>query len=474
MTNARAAMATAALGVTARVVTQLAALLVTLVAARYLGPTEFGVFAIASAVTTYVRTTLYSGPYEHFLKTDRPDAFSTETLLATLGIAIALSAITCALFAFSESVFESAMVGVLVWQLAPSNILSAIAAWQEAHVLRSSRLGAYYVVMLCSEVFAGLVAVALLLYGFGFGALVVQIYLRAVVNLLGYALLRSTTWSDRVSWLKMREIFAWATPRYGEISLSFFAQYGADFLLGAFLSPAAAGTYRAASRVCGAVSDLVLQPLRVLALTQFSRRAARNADVGALIAPVSRVVGLTSWVSLAMFAAVAGVLVPLLLGQQWRESGQVAPVLCLAMALMAQTSIVTAALVASNRQRQTLKLRFVATLILIGGVCAIASLGPLAAAGAVAFAALCSMALFMNEARLTFAGAWPRVMRAMLLNVAIAAAVGVTTAGVLHLLRDTELNTIAALAIAMAAGGACALVATALSYRSISRAMRTV
>ncbi len=471
MSSKQSTVSAAAAGVAARAVTQISALAVTLVAARFLGPADFGLFAIASVATTYLRTLLYCGPYEHLLKTDKPETYSSEALIATLGLAVVVTVINVTLFSFSQAIFGSAAIAVLVWQLAPSNAISAVTAWQEAHVLRQSRIGAYYGIMLASELLAGGAAIAMLFYGFGIEALVAQIYIRALVTLAGYTALRSAKLSTSLSFSNVRVVAIWSTPRYGEVSLAFFAQYGADILLGAFLSPAAAGTYRAASRICSAVSDLVMQPLRVVALTQFSKRAARSADVGELVPPVSKLVGLTGWMALAAFAGVAGTLTPTLLGQEWRESGVIAPLLCLVAAMNAQSSVFTAALVASNLQRRTLALRLIATALLIGGVCILAPWGPLMAAAAVAFASLLSMLLLGRAAITAFPDHKRRIVGASMTNAGLGGIAGVTAFGALWLAQQNDLSPAFQLSAAISAAFASFCVCAALLARPILRAL---
>src|SRR5262249_51052942 len=153
---------------------QIAAIAVVLVAARFLGPSDFGVFAIASAFVTFVRSTLYSGAYEYLLKTADP-ADSAECLAINVGVAVVLTAALFLLSMIAEPLFNSEAVASLLAVMAPSNLICAFGAWQEAQILRRKQIRTYYGVSTGVEALSAMAAIGLLLMGGGLEALTIQI-----------------------------------------------------------------------------------------------------------------------------------------------------------------------------------------------------------------------------------------------------------------------------------------------------------
>ena len=72
---------TAVTGVFGRAANQIIALVVTLLAARWLTPVSFGEYAIAVALVTLSRQLLYAGAFEYLLKTPHGDEAATECLV---------------------------------------------------------------------------------------------------------------------------------------------------------------------------------------------------------------------------------------------------------------------------------------------------------------------------------------------------------------------------------------------------------
>src|SRR5262245_2852197 len=127
-TRSLASTVSAVIGVASRASNQIAAISVVLVAARYLGPSDFGVFAIASAFVTYVRSTLYSGAYEYLLKT-KDSADAAECLLVNTGLSLAFTLVLLLFSTVAGPIFGSNTVGWLLAAMAPANLISGFTAW---------------------------------------------------------------------------------------------------------------------------------------------------------------------------------------------------------------------------------------------------------------------------------------------------------------------------------------------------------
>jgi O-antigen/teichoic acid export membrane protein len=356
-----ASILTAAVAMMSRASTQIVVVVVTLTATRFLTPAAFGMFSLASIGIVLIRSILWNGAFEFLLKAPDPRTASTECLVANFIVAGALSLPLYGLSFFADHMFNSAGIGHLILLLLPSNLLAALGAWQESLVLRTGRLRAYYAITVVSEVVSAIVAIVLLLKGFGVLGLVAQTYFRNVMVLVAYLAMRCTAWSHAFSLTRLGEVLRWSISRYLSILVDFGMSYGADLFLGIFLSPAASGLYRASNRIVTAVGDIFAHPANLIARSVFSQRAAEKRDsddVWPLVFSAAAVVG---WSALGGLVVTAGMIVPLALGPMWAAAAPLAAVIALSRCGMLIQAVTSALLVAYDRQNRLFFIQCVST-----------------------------------------------------------------------------------------------------------------
>ncbi len=341
---------TALTAVLVRASNQIVLVVVTLIAARFLTPTDFGVYAIAAALTTLVRNLLYSGAFEYLLKAKDLKQASTACLIVNFVLSLGLC-IVLGLFAMvSHLFFGSERVGLFIWALIPSNFVAAYSAWQEAQLLRDKKISRYYIATAIAEVLAAVGVLSMLAAGLGLVALVAQIYFRFGALIIFYRLVQRPARLTRPDWSEVKAVWAWSLARYGAVSVTFVSTYGADIILGAVLSPAATGLYRASSRIVTAAADMFAQPIRMLSLTAFSDRASRGLGTGDLWPRMMAAMAFVAWAALAGLALVADKVAPLVLGPQWHGAGPIITILCCVRMFGLMDSVTTPLLVAASRQ----------------------------------------------------------------------------------------------------------------------------
>ena len=383
---------TAIVAMLSRASGQIAVVLVTLVATRFLTPAAFGMFALASTGVALVRSILWNGAFEYLLKAADPRAASTECLIANFLITAAFS-IPLYLFTLgADRLFSTIGIGHLILLLLPSNLLAAAGAWQESLVLRTGRLRSYYAITFASEAVSALVAIVLLIEGFGIIGLVAQTYVRNAMVLVAYLAMRCTIWSDNVSSARLLIVLRWSTSRYLSVLVDFGATYGADLFLGIFLSPAAAGLYRASNRIVTAVGDIFAHPINMIARSVFSQRAAEGRtsdDVWPLVFSAAAIVG---WSALAGVVITADDIVPLALGPMWAAAAPLAAVIAVARCGMLIQAVTSALLVAYDRQNRLFLIQCLSTAATLAALAMVARFGVMAATIAVAAVSIATSA----------------------------------------------------------------------------------
>jgi O-antigen/teichoic acid export membrane protein len=398
-------------GLSVRAANQVVIFGVTLVAAHFLAPADFGVFAIASAAIALIRTLMYTGAFEYLLKAPPGEEYPTECFLINIVLAIGLTAGLLVLAPATKWAFGTAEVGRMLIFMAPSNLISAFAAWQESQILRAKRIQAYYVITAISEAVAGLGAVGLLIGHFGLLALVGQVYLRSIVLMMSYLILQKPYWSGSLERHRLVDIFKWSSSRYGSTFVNFMAAYGADFFLGALLSPAATGIYRASNRVVTAVADIFSHPTQILGAAIFSRLSSHRQsprDIWPRMAGASAFLG---WSALAGLAAIADRAVPIVLGAQWSGSGLIIAILCAARALSLVDAVTVPLLVAFDKSRAVFNVQLAVALCSVPLLWFVARFGVAAtAAGAVTISA-CSTLFYGRVCIQAFPGSADRLVQ---------------------------------------------------------------
>ena len=298
-------------------------------------------------------------------------------------------------------------IGRLIWLLLPSNLLTAIAAWQESLILRTGRLRSYYGITFVSEAIPAVIAILLLLQGFGTLALVAQTYARNAILLVAYLAMGCTIWSHRFSWAAMGKVLRWSFSRYLSVLVDFAMSYGADIFLGAFLSPAAAGLYRASNRIVVAVGEMFAHPANLIARSVFSQRAAEGRhsdDVWPLVLSAAAVVG---WSALGGLIVSAGLIVPLALGPMWAAAAPLVAIIAVARAGGLLQAVASALLVAYDRQNRLFAIQCVSTLATLAILAIVAHFGVEPATIAVTLVSLATSLWMLGVALRAFPAARP-------------------------------------------------------------------
>ncbi len=388
MASNRAGLLSGGAGFLSRVVAQLSTFAVMLVAARLLSVEAFGHFALASLFLFLAKALFYVGPYEYLLKSPATPPPSAECYSANLVLVVVLSALLGLASLVAPSFFQTASVSKLILALVPSLFFVATVAWYEAILLRKLAVRRYYAANLAGDLVGGGVAVALLIAEFGVLALVAQTYARLAVLLLAYFrvhpnLPRAVYKPDAI-----REILEWSRARYGAVTLNFVTAYGADFVVGAILSPAAAGLYRASHRIVAALTDLFAQPLQKIAQANLSARVARGGALDTSWLSMLAAGGAIGWAALVGLAMTADDLVPLILGEKWSAAAPIVVALCAIKAFTLLDAVTTSFLVSTNSQGEMFKVQLTAALMVVPLALLAAPFGPVAVAWAAGIASM--------------------------------------------------------------------------------------
>jgi O-antigen/teichoic acid export membrane protein len=315
----------------ARLVSQFCGIGTLLVAARVLSPVEVGIFAMVSSIVLLQSKIAEAGWSEYLIAAPHDRELPGTVLYCALVSGLAFTvlgllglAVSLVWLAPTGSIFLTLLL--LMATIVPGTFIIC----QSGVLVRGRRLRELACYQSTSE-FSGLVVTAGgLLLGWGIVALAAG---RCCVVLV--ALLMSTSfarWLPRFEFklATAREALAYSTRLLASRLMQFAQSYGAEFLIVFFIGAAEVGVYRMASRIVGAVTELVSEPVRMLAWSYFSRQ---QGEAGGGVEGLSRLTGLimaaTAFAALPVFMGLAVIseqLISTLLGAQWLAA---APVLIL-------------------------------------------------------------------------------------------------------------------------------------------------
>ncbi|MCF3935162.1 oligosaccharide flippase family protein [Acuticoccus sp. M5D2P5] len=372
----------------ARGLSQLAQLAVLIVAARYLTPEQFGVFALVSAFAVIALQFSEAGWSELIISwSDTEETIREITLVAWLtGLAIGALGIGAALIA--NALDAAHPIAQLIALFSVWIFLSTVAATQSGILIRRERVVYWAGFQICGDL-AGLVtAIALLHRGHDVTALIWGRLVQQTL-LVGGALTVSRLFpAARVG----RETAIYIVRFYGSVLatrvLATLRSYVATIFIGMFLGLASAGLYRAADRLIGAISELIVDPVRVIAWVVFRRAATRASAAGR---PASEGLRESANTFLPIILAVATPafflvgwfsteLVAFVFGDRWKEAGLIMAILAASRLLFIPSSVTLILLSLVGEVRRLPPISLLNCLVAIALVFATAHFGPAAVA----------------------------------------------------------------------------------------------
>lgn len=301
---------------------------------RQLGPAEFGLVALATAVITVLTLVTENGLATYVVRKSDLSQATTDTAFwvsvsLALGLAIGVFASASALAALFDA---PGLVDVLR-SLSGVLVVAGIGSVPSALLRREMN---FRVLALRSSVAAlvgGVVAVVLALGGAGVWALVAQALSTAVVS--AAILWTSTSWRPRgsFSWSEGVQIFSFGLRIMAIDLLVQSRERGEEFIIAGTLSSYLLGFWAVSTKLVKLVQDTGSQVVSAVATPTFARlqhdtdRLYRGYKVSMVAT------GFVLFPAMFFLAATSSELVPFVLGDQWARTAEVAQVASLTAAV---------------------------------------------------------------------------------------------------------------------------------------------
>ncbi|MEM9015153.1 MAG: oligosaccharide flippase family protein [Pseudomonadota bacterium] len=383
----------------AKVVAQASQLLLFIVAARFLVPADFGVFALVAASSALLFLIAAAG-WREFIMSWGGSANAVNqalTLALTSGYAISLLGLTAA--AIMVLHYESPILALLTITFSACVLMAPMTSALGGLLVRLERVPMLSAVLIVSEI-AGLgMGVYGLVSGWGILALGAAKLITQLIALLGS--LAIARWPLRIT---LRGGFG---PEIKELSqqilinrvINFLSNNASIFIVGFYLGVTNTGLYRAAERVISSIAELVFDPLRLLAWMVFRRAADRApnpkmikdevAQEASIFLPLTIVFASPVFVGLSV---VSEEVVTLLLGEVWLPAAPVVSILAMSALLLTPNIATEPLLTLNGKVRALAPIAVINAIITIIVLLAFTRFGLIAAAFARLAASFCVMA----------------------------------------------------------------------------------
>ncbi|MEV0717477.1 lipopolysaccharide biosynthesis protein [Asanoa sp. NPDC050611] len=312
-----------------------ATVLVTFVLAKLLGPSEFGVVAMATVFITIAQTILQQGLVSAIVQRDK---LTPEHLDAAFGVMVisgfVVGGAAAALSPVWALVNREPQLTVVCLALSPLVLMQALTIVPEAVLRRELQFKSVAVRTLSASVVSGVVGVVLAVLGAGVWALVAQSLVNAFVGLV--VLWTVCPWrpSGSMRLGAIRDLWKFSLHSANAGLGSMLSSKSDIIFTGLFFGPVATGIYRLAARLPDMLVDVTVRSLQQVALPSLSRLQNEREAFIRHLTTLQHLGALTGLPLLGVLVAAAGPLIDFL-GPQWSGTEVPLALLCLYGALNA-------------------------------------------------------------------------------------------------------------------------------------------
>ncbi|WP_203428617.1 oligosaccharide flippase family protein [Rhizobium sp. BG4] len=345
-------------------------------AARFLEASEFGLYAVLSAVMTLLTIIAEAGWAEHLLRTGYSRSLFQIVTSLSVGSAGLCSVISLALAGFVAALAGPA-AGTLLAVYSLVILPTTVATSFEAALISQGHLKAQATVRLVSE-FAGLaIAAGGMATELGVVSLPLGRFMSQIVAIGLYFYHLRERPSLRPTVRDARELADFSFNIVVNRLIIFAGSFCSTFAVAGFQSVTDAAYYRAAERIVAAFSEALGEPTRALSWIMFRRGYAEGK--GTLREFVA-----TAWVALYavsfpiffVLLLFSGEIVDKLLGERWHASALIVSILAVKQLLLLPGYFNEPLLSVTGTIAKRLKITIRNVALLVGATFAFAPLGP--------------------------------------------------------------------------------------------------
>jgi O-antigen/teichoic acid export membrane protein len=297
---------------------RLMTLVTTVVLARLLSPTDFGLVAMAAIFIGFADLVRDMGTGAGIVQTDAPTAdLLSSVFWLNLGLGVLLTALLIVLAPVVAVLLREPRLTPVLRTLSVSMLFAAAGVVHTSMLTRELRFRQLAVVELCSALAGSILGVALALKGYGVWSLIGQ-SVCTVVMVSGGTWLASE-WRPRFVFdaASLRSILGFSANLTGFNAFNYFARNADNLLIGRYLGTQNLGFYDLAYRVMLYPLQMISWALGRALFPVYARLRAEPARLAAAYLKVTRGVALIAFPVIFGILSIAHPFVETALGPAW-------------------------------------------------------------------------------------------------------------------------------------------------------------
>lgn len=316
------------------IVSRTASPIVTVILARLLTPTDFGVVATAMIAISFAQMFWDAGLSKALVQTDKAPEDATHVVFWTnVGLGLVIYAILYVTAPWLAAFFNSPETGPVLRVLGLQIVIASLSSVQQALFVRELDFRRLFWVKLITAFVPGIIAIPLAFYGYGVWALVIGSLAGQTLNLV--LLWRFSQWRPRLQYDRhlARGMFGFGIWVLAESLGAWLIMWGDNLIVGRFLGIDELGVYRTGWMLVTIIFGLVLNPFLPVLYPTFSRMQNDLPSLKANFHKINRVI-----ISLSLPMGIGLLLLGpeiahVLFGSQWYGLGLVLSLMGLASGL---------------------------------------------------------------------------------------------------------------------------------------------
>jgi O-antigen/teichoic acid export membrane protein len=340
--------------------------LVTLVLAGVLGPSDFGLVAMALVYLLFIQMLLRQGMVPALVQRRELDARHVNSAFWLLmASAVVLTAASLSLSGWWSNVNRTPELETVINVMSVLIPLQALVVVQEALLSRHMDFRGLALRANAAALIGGVVGLVMAFTGFGVWALVAMHVVKSVVDVVVLWTLSDwrPTWTFAPS--AAREMLGFSSAA-ALGSLGSFASSRADALLiGVFFGPTVVGLYRLAARLVEIVTFVTTSALQAVSLPELSRVQDDPGRLSERITKITQAAALVALPPLGLLAGSSSVVMQLL-GDDWEPATEALSVLCVVGAVVVLTIFTGPILIAVGQPRLFALVTWLSALFSVG------------------------------------------------------------------------------------------------------------
>ncbi len=240
--------------------------------ARFLGPNNFGLIALALVFINFAQTFVDQGFGEAIIQRKEVEEEHLHTAFwSSLLLGIIFTSVTIAFAENIADIFREPKLAPLIKWLSINFVLTAFSGVQIGMLRREFAYKALATRSLIAIVISGSISILAAVQGYGVWSLVIQQLSNKIIQTV--VIWMHTKWTPKFifSVRHFKEMFSFGMNVVALRLLSFFSRRSDDLLIGYFLGSTALGYYTVAYRIIFILTELLTGVISRVTLSTFSR-----------------------------------------------------------------------------------------------------------------------------------------------------------------------------------------------------------